>query len=183
MSPVGHSLTGLAILAAVLPSRSLKRPLFLFGTASTFVLFANIPDLPLPNWGHDRYDISHSIFSTTLGVICLVCLYRAWLNGKAKPQLHGHLIYFGAFAWYSHLLLDSFYNHGRGIGVMWPLGEGRLNLPLPWFETLRIYSKNDILSPHSLRIYATEGIAYGIVLLAIITLRFWLHIKARTEKI
>ena len=50
-----------------------------FGIACAFVALANLPDWPLPNWGHDRHDISHSIF-VNVGLIGLGMLFFRLFN-------------------------------------------------------------------------------------------------------
>ena len=50
---MGHSLVGLSLATlATLPRRSSKRQWF--GGVCIFVALANLPDWPIPNWGHDR---------------------------------------------------------------------------------------------------------------------------------
>ena len=71
----------------------------------------------------------------------------------------------GAVAWYSHLLLDTLYNHGKGLAIFWPFGSGRVALPIPWFSTLKVIP---LLSSHNLRVAAIEGAVYGTALLLIV---------------
>ncbi len=42
----------------------------------------------------------------------------------------------GSLAWISHLLLDTFYNHKRGLALFWPLSNARLALPIPWLAVV-----------------------------------------------
>ena len=75
MTTVGHSLAGLSIAVLTLPKgRSL---LWYLLVGHLFILFANLPDFPLPGWGHASYQVSHSIFVTillasTLGLLMLI---------------------------------------------------------------------------------------------------------------
>lgn len=168
MTPVGHSLTGLTILAAVAPPNwGLKK---LIPAAGAFVVLANAPDLPVPGWGHDRYDISHSVFCTSLGVLVLWALYRGFCRISKADKLPRRIVAGAGAAWFSHLLLDSFYNHGLGVAVMWPFGNGRLNFPFPWFETLRM--PIDYASAHSLGVFRIEACFYGAILAVVCLIRW-----------
>ena len=61
-------------------------------------------------------------------------------------------------AWFSHLLLDSFYGHGLGVALLWPLSDARLALPIAWFETWR--GMPPPLNGHTFRVAATEFLFY-----------------------
>jgi membrane-bound metal-dependent hydrolase YbcI (DUF457 family) len=136
MSPVGHSLIGLSFAAVALPSvRGRNRQI---GLAIAFVAIANLPDWPIPNWGHDRYDISHSFFVNLMLIVLAVSLWRAIPLFKSTIPFRCMLL--GAGAWLSHLVLDSFYNHGQGIAIFWPFSDGRINFPIPWFNTCLLYT-------------------------------------------
>jgi hypothetical protein len=65
------------------------------------------------------------------------------------------------------MLLDALYNHGRGIGIFWPLSDAHLILPVPWFETLTWPPKSD----HNLRVFLIELGVYGALLLACLFIR------------
>lgn len=159
MSPVGHSLVGLAFATvAMAPSRSVKWRVAL---AIVFVALANLPDWPIPRWGHDRYDISHSVFvNLTLIVLGLVFWAKV---ARFRSSIPFRCYLLGAGAWLSHLLLDSFYNHGHGVAICWPVSEARLNFSMPWFDTLEL--SESVISPHNLSVYAIEFLAYSPVLM------------------
>jgi membrane-bound metal-dependent hydrolase YbcI (DUF457 family) len=127
MTPVGHSLVGVALGIVCLPDFPTRRAeaAFLAG----FAVLANVPDLRLPCWGHARYDISHSLFvSVLLIAVACVCL-RLW--PKTRPTIGSPpVLAAGAAAWLSHLLLDSFYSHGQGIAIFWPFSRAALALPV-----------------------------------------------------
>lgn len=125
MSPVAHSLVGLA-LGNLAARSSPKRAWFLVAG----VALANLPDWPLPGWGHDAYHVSHSL-AVNLAIVAVAGLIaRRWLDARSLAAL--------ACAWLSHLLLDSLYNHGKGVQIGWPLMDFRLNLPIPWLQTLEV---------------------------------------------
>lgn len=158
MSPVGHSITGLAIAALALPAGVKRTRLWLGGAA--FIALANLPDWPLPGWGHDRYEISHSLFANLALIATGALIWRAipaW-----RQALPARLILLAACAWLSHLLLDSFYNHGKGIGIGWPLLEYRLNLPVPLFRI--VDTSLPPWHPRNLSVFAIELIAYSPLL-------------------
>jgi len=144
MSPVGHSLVGLAFSAVILPR--IRPGKWRIGLPLCFIALANLPDWPLPNWGHDRYDISHSVYVNVL-LIALVAV--AWRSiSRFRASVRPLCFFFGAGAWLSHLLLDSFYNHGNGIGIFWPFSNRQLNFAMPWFNTLDL--SQSPISKHNL---------------------------------
>jgi membrane-bound metal-dependent hydrolase YbcI (DUF457 family) len=122
-----------------------------------FTVLANIPDFPIPYWGHHKYGISHSLFVNLLIMTILFSLInylpffqRSFGNKRIMP---------GAMcAWLSHLLLDTFYNHGHGLAMFWPFSQAHLALPLPWFSVVP-FSPPPFTRQH-LRIYAIEWLAY-----------------------
>ena len=70
----------------------------------------------------------------------------------------------GTLAWLSHLLLDSFYNHGSGIPIFWPVSDASLSLPIPRFSTLDL--KQAIFSNHNLSVFGIEFLAYSPLVVA-----------------
>ncbi len=133
MTQVGHVLTGAAIGVLCLPPHLSKRATG--GYLVACALLANVPDFGFKNWGHDRYDISHSVFVNLLIILVLAAVL--WLLPAVRARIGGGTIILGGVAsWLSHLLLDSFYNHGLGIAIFWPFSAARLALPIPWFSVL-----------------------------------------------
>jgi hypothetical protein len=157
MTMVGHSLLGLSAGALVIPRGWPRRSkLLAFGI---FVLLAGGPDLPAPFWGHGRYLVSHSLF-VNLGLVGGVAALLA-----AFPRMRAALggwpvVCVGAATWLSHLLLDSFYSHGKGVRIFWPLSDDVLNLPMPWFDVLQV----GIPPAEALGIFAVELAFYGALL-------------------
>jgi hypothetical protein len=156
MTPVGHSLMGLTIATVAMPRDWSVRARVV--TYATFVVLANAPDIPLPNWGHDRYDISHSVF-VTAAATALVAIVVPLIAGAGR--ISWQLYVAGVTAWYSHLLLDTTYNHGKGLAVFWPFGSGRIALPIPWFSIMR---PHDLFSAHNYQVWAIEAVVYGAIL-------------------
>jgi hypothetical protein len=129
MTPTGHILTGTAIGVLFMPDYETKRQKAVHLTL--FAFLANIPDLPIENWGHDRYYFSHSLFVNMLLIGLGILAIFAY--SKFRSQLvPWRLMIGGSICWLSHLLLDSFYNHGKGIAIYWPFSKARLALPIPW---------------------------------------------------
>lgn len=166
MTTFGHSLTGIALGVLAIPGGWPRRSAAALLLA--FVFLANMPDLPTPGWGHDRYDISHSIFVNAAIIALVMAVLMGW---KAAWRRVGgaRVVAFGVAAWVSHLLLDSFYNHGNGIAIFWPFSEGRLELSMPWFSTLRGGWAWDA---HTARVVAME-LAFYIPLVAVALLARW----------
>jgi membrane-bound metal-dependent hydrolase YbcI (DUF457 family) len=160
MTSVGHCLTGLSVAVLVVPrSWERKQKVVAF---SAIVLVASVPDLPVPFWGHFSYRVSHSLFvnlALLLVVVGLLASLRVW---RSEPAWRW-VVAGGAAAWLSHFLLDSFYSHGHGIRIFWPLSDASLNLAIPWFHVLQRGSPPDLAA---LRIFAIEAVCYGALLVA-----------------
>jgi membrane-bound metal-dependent hydrolase YbcI (DUF457 family) len=162
VTTVGHSLTGLSIATLVLPrGRSIAWYLIV---GQFCIFFANLPDFPLPGWGHGNYHVSHSLF-VTLFLIGVLALPLRWLPRRKHPA--ESVLAAWSLAWLSHLVLDSMYAHGRGIGIFWPLSEAHLALPVPWFQTVSLPP----FTGHNLRVFAIEALAYGGLLATCIVAR------------
>ena len=179
MSPIGHSLVGLALSTVAMPRGCSFKSKFCISFA--YVALANLPDWPIPMWGHDRYDISHSVFVNAALIALLVSCWLVIPRINARAQ--NRIVLFGAAAWLSHLLLDSFYNHGRGIGIYWPFSDGRLVLSMPWFSTLDL--DQAIYAQHNLSVFAIELVAYFpiLVLTVVVRRRTILPNRARDDKV
>jgi membrane-bound metal-dependent hydrolase YbcI (DUF457 family) len=133
MTQVGHVLTGVACGVLSLPPSVSKTQCII--QLGVFAVLANIPDIPLPYWGHARYAISHSVFVNL--ALCLLVLASLMRFRDFRDRLGDRRILgFGIAAWFSHLLLDAFYNHGHGVGILWPFSTVTLALPIPWFSVL-----------------------------------------------
>jgi membrane-bound metal-dependent hydrolase YbcI (DUF457 family) len=167
VTTVGHSLTGLSIAVLTLPrGRSLGWYLLI---GHFFVFFANVPDFPLPGWGHDSYQVSHSIFLTTLLAALMALLL---LLPKFNARVGMGVVVAWTAAWFSHMLLDSMYSHGQGIGIFWPFSDTHLALPVPWFDTLRWPP----ITEHNRRVFAIELAVYGSLLAACV----WIRSRSKT---
>jgi hypothetical protein len=158
MTLVGHTLAGLAFGVLCLPSSPSK-----VGCAiqlAAFMVLANIPDMPVPYWGHARYDISHSMFVNLM-------LFLPMLAVTVGFQLAGWTtLRLAMAAWLSHLVLDALYNHGQGVGIFWPFSAATLALPISWFSVL----PNPVLpiTAQEIRIGLIEFCCYApLVLLSI----------------
>lgn len=165
MTLVGHGLTGAALGLLATP-RDAGWP----RTLAMLVIFAalgNTPDLPLPGWGHNLYEVSHSL-PVTLALVALLGA-ALWSWPATRRRLGGRTLLLGAAAWCSHLLLDSFYNHGKGVAIFWPLSRASLNLALPWFSTVR----KPLWQPelHTFKVMAVELAFYGTAFLLVAGLR------------
>jgi len=112
VTTVGHTLTGLSLAVLTLPPEQSRRWYVLTGLC--FVFFANIPDIPLPGWGHDFYRASHSVFVTLL-LTSLLAPLLLWPTFRVL--VGGRVIIAWSVTWLSHMVLDSMYGHGRGIAI------------------------------------------------------------------
>lgn len=162
VTTVGHSLTGLSIAVLTLPKgRSLMWYLLV---GHFFIFFANVPDFPLPGWGHASYEVSHSIFLTGLLASIMALLL---LHPRFNEQVGAKVIFFWSLTWLGHMVLDALYNHGQGIGIFWPLSDAHLVLPVPWFETLTWPP----FTEHNRKVFLIELGFYGALLLTCIGIR------------
>jgi membrane-bound metal-dependent hydrolase YbcI (DUF457 family) len=162
VTTIGHSLAGLSIAVLTLPrGRSLVWYLLV---GHFFIFFANLPDFPLPGWGHDSYQVSHSIFLAALLASSMALLL---LLPEFNARVGAKVIVAWSAAWLTHMLLDSIYSHGKGIGIFWPFSDAHLSLPIPWFDTLTWPP----MTENNLRVFAIELIVYGALLLACVLIR------------
>jgi hypothetical protein len=162
MTTLGHSLTAISIAVLTLPrGRSL---IWYLVTGHLFIFFANLPDFPFPGWGHDAYQISHSIFLALLFASLMPLLL---LSPRFKAQVGLIVVVAWSVAWLTHMLLDSTYSHGNGIGIFWPLSDAHLALPISWFETLSWPP----VTGHNMRVFAIEAVVYGAFLVLCLIVR------------
>lgn len=167
MTQVGHILTGISIGVVFIPERKKARWKLVY--FSIFSLLALVPDFRFKYWGHDRYYISHSIFTNTLAIILVIMLLYS--RKGLITQLGGwRVIAGGSFAWLSHLLLDTFYNHGKGLAMFWPFSEARVALPVAWFSVVE--NVPPPITWDTVRIMLIELACYGTLLLCVLALKW-----------
>jgi len=169
LTPIGHTLTGLAIGYLAIP-REMPRQQKTWALA-VFALLASVPDLPFPYWGHNDYRISHSLVVTTFVLVIVVGILA--LKYKGQAPFTPSMLLAGALAWYSHILLDSFYNHAIGLEIGWPIVDYRIALPVPWLSP---GNKLDIFSMHNVKVAVFEVLTFGPLLVLSIILK---HLKYR----
>jgi membrane-bound metal-dependent hydrolase YbcI (DUF457 family) len=167
MTQIGHTIVGSAFGYFALPGRSrgFWKCMLLF----IFIVLANLPDLPVPMWGHDRYDISHSIFSNLLLIGILIFLISLISNLLFHQRVNRWILFWGVIAVLSHILMDSFYNHGLGIPIFWPFSDKSLVLPISWLSVQKDWYVPITLD--SVRIWLYEFITFGPFLLVSIWIR------------
>jgi len=166
MTQVGHSLTGLTIGMMCLPQKTHMR--WKIAYFVSFIVLANIPDIPIRYWGHDRYDISHSLFVNLLLITTFFIMFSFLKH--IRMALGNYRVMIGAMcAWLSHLLLDTFYNYGHGLAMFWPVSRAHLAFPISWFSV--VPNSPPPFTTHHVRIYAIEWLAYFPFLVVVIALR------------
>jgi hypothetical protein len=133
MTTLGHGITGATIGVLVVPSA--WRPWAKAALVVSYAVLANMPDLHVSNWGHHRYDISHSVFVNSAIVVALAVPVFVALRIRRIKEARW-IVLGAAAAWLSHLLLDTFYNHHLGLAMFWPFSDARVSLTIPWFESL-----------------------------------------------
>lgn len=154
MTPVGHICAGTAFAVLALPRVSSQKRTRL--TIATFAILANFPDAPFPYWGHSVYENSHSFFYNFLWMLPVSLYFLLSTRGK---QVSGGpwIVIAGCMACFSHILMDSTYNHGMGLRVWMPFSFERLTLPNAWLDSLR--HPSEFL--HTLRVGFFEFLTYG----------------------
>jgi hypothetical protein len=166
MTQVGHILTGVTIGVVCIPERKPLRWKFVYYIV--FSLLALVPDFKIKYWGHHRYYISHSVFTNLLVIIVIILLISR--HKGVTERLGGwSVVIGGSLAWLSHLLLDTFYNHGKGLAMFWPISDARLALPIAWFSVV-----TNIPPPmtwETARILLIELVCYGAVFLCVVLLK------------
>ena len=131
---VGHCCTGVALALLSMPGNAGKKRVLV--TCGVFAVLANAPDIPLPGWGHDIYEVSHSFFCNFVWMLPLLLAFR--VNGKWREWVGGwRVVLTGIVVVFGHLVLDAMYNHGLGLVVWWPVSYERIVLPVPWLDPLR----------------------------------------------
>ncbi len=148
MTQVGHCLFGASLAVVTAPAATSRRQAA--WRIAAFALLANVPDLPLPGWGHQRYDISHSLFVN----LALIAPAAAALRRRVALRDAAA----GAGAWLTHLLLDTFYANNAGLAMFWPVSDARLHLPIALFRTTEHFQAAS--SPGNVRVYLVELAVY-----------------------
>jgi membrane-bound metal-dependent hydrolase YbcI (DUF457 family) len=167
---VGHSLAAITIGVVTVPKTAPARVKTLYYAA--LVVLANVPDFPLAGWGHAAYHVSHSIFvNLALIVFCLSIGVFAWR--LRHRVVCWRMVLGGVAAWLSHLLLDSMYNHGRGIAIFWPFSDARLALPVPWFSTVR--NPRPFTDWQTLQVAVIEFVSFGTLLVAVLLVQRYIR--------
>ena len=171
MTGAGHCLTGMSIGVLSLPPRW-STGARLLGML-VFGALAYVPDIKL----FSRYDVRHSLLVNASMMIVPVLALTLWRC--LRERVGGwRTICGGCSAWLSHLLLDSFYNHGLGVKVGWPFGPLRLNFAIPFFASSR---PEEGLSLHNLRVVSVELAFYGVLL--VLCLWITCRLKRRAARI
>jgi hypothetical protein len=156
VTPLGHSITGATIGVLAVPSA--WRPWAKTAVVVTYAVLANVPDFWLPHWGHERYDVSHSIFVN--GAIIVALALPLLASSRFRRHKGACWVVLGAAAaWLSHLLLDMFYNHNRGLAMFWPLSGARLSLAIPWLGALGGHFNR--FDAHTVRVLLIELASFG----------------------
>ena len=166
MTQVGHTLTGIAIGVACLPEAKSTR--WKTVHLAVFALLALVPDFRFQYWGHHRYYISHSIFMNLLIIIHILLVFICLKEFREK--LGGwSVVIGGVLAWLSHLLLDTFYNHGKVLLMFWPFSEARLALSIPWFSVVE--KPPPPFTSETVSILLIEFAFYGAILLLVVVVK------------
>ena len=164
MTTLGHILAGSTVGLLCMPRRKrfVYRLLFIIG----MIAVANLPDWPIPGWGHYRYHASHSIIVNGLAMVCLALAVGGW--GGRVVQNYPWVRLGVTVAWLSHFLLDSLYVNTR-LAMFWPVSAAGVSLPVPWLKTL----------PHVpppfdapiMRVFLLEALTFGPPLVLAFMLR------------
>lgn len=145
-SPVGHSLSGLAVALFALPK---KRTGLAFPVLYC-LLFANLPDLDfLPGLLLNRPALFHGDVLHSVGSAVLISAVGALLL-RLRNQKFTSTFILGFAAYGTHLLLDLLNPDGRpphGIPILWPISDAYFLSPWTVFIGIR----------HASTTYTTTG--------------------------
>lgn len=178
MSPVGHSIIGLSVAAIALPQAKSKSFSSRLSILCIFVALANLPDWPVPHWGHDRYDISHSVFVNLALVTTAIVCWRVFDGMRTRFAMGA--VCLGASACLSHLLLDTFYQTGKGLAMFWPFSDAKLHIPIHGFHRVHLYEP--IWSEDNLSVFWNETQAFSPVLVTALIMCWWLERRTQNAK-
>lgn len=132
MTTLGHIIVGASIGVLSTPAKQSRWRAV--GYMIAIIAAANIPDWPLPGWGHARLTFSHSLFVNAVIIFCTTCILTrlAWttMTSQYKTLLIGCIA-----AWLSHFLLDTLYGD-MGVAILWPFSTATVSLPIPWLRTM-----------------------------------------------
>ena len=131
MTTLGHSLVGasIAILSTSMKEKTLRRLVVM----AVMIMIASLPDWPIPGWGHDRLDISHSIIVNGVLLLCLLVAAGGFAGTVLRRNYA--LVVGIVVAWMSHFLLDTLYGDSR-LFMFWPISDAGVSLPIPWLKTM-----------------------------------------------
>lgn len=171
MTTLGHSLTGLALLTLIIPTGlSWLRRLFWI---IAFIALSNVPDWPLPIWGHRQLAISHSLWVNLALCITVTGLVWKWFPDRIEKRA---VLLTAALAWLSHFGLDALYGNLPGVAIYWPFSDGLAGLPLPWLNTLPHVPPP--FEPRVIQILFFEFLTFSpLILFAYGLRRIWLNRK------
>ena len=175
MTLIGHSLVGATLAILFTPgSRSGRKKAIFIGA---FIIMACIPDLPVPGWGHWQYHVSHSVF---VNILLMMPFAMILCYLKYVKNIGSYIFIIGSLtAWSSHFLLDSFYNHGKGVGIFWPFSSSKFALPIPWFSTMQTTSS--LLSNYNLKVLLIEFLCYFPIFFTALFIRRF-HLRFQLER-
>ena len=131
VTSLGHTLVGASIAMLCTPAKyDMRRRLVVI---LALILIASLPDWPIPGWGHQRLDISHSIIVNMALLLCLLVAAGGLTGNMLRqniPLAVGIII-----AWMSHFLLDTLYGDSS-LHMLWPVSKVGVSLPVPWLKTM-----------------------------------------------
>ena len=179
-TPIGHALVGGIFYFTGNRSQTVDVPLLL-----VYAFFANAPDLDfLPGIlmgdpGAFHHGITHSLgFGVLFAAVAATILAVTWQRfanyGLLKLALMGFLLYA------SHLLVDFFTLDDSvpyGMPLFWPLSNHYAHAPI--YIIPNVLHSADQLGRHNLNVVFREMVVFGVPLLYLMTMRWWMSPKAK----
>ncbi len=179
-TPIGHALVGGLFYFTGNRSHTVDVPLLL-----VYVFFANAPDLDfLPgilvgNPSAFHHGITHSLgFGVLFAAVAATALTVTWQRfanyGLLKLALMGFLLYA------SHLLVDFFTlddSFPYGMPLFWPFSNHYVHAPI--YIIPNVLHSADQLGRHNLNVVFRELVVFGVPLLYLMTMRWWMSPKAK----
>ena len=179
-TPIGHALIGGICYFTGNRSHTVDVPVLL-----VYILFANAPDLDfLPgilvgNPGAFHHGISHSLgFGALFAGVVATILTMTWQRfasyGLLKLALVGFLLYVSHLA-VDFVTLDNSIPYG--MPLFWPFSNDYVHAPI--YIIPNVLHSSDVFSLHNVNVAFKELAIFGVPLLYLMTMNWWMSRRAR----
>ena len=179
-TPIGHALVGGLLYFTGNRSHTIDVPVLL-----VYVFFANAPDLDfllgilIGDPGAFHHGITHSLgFGVLFTAVVAAVLALTWQRFANYGLLKLAVVGFLAYA--SHLLVDFLTLDERvpyGMPLFWPFSNQYVHAPV--YIIPNVLHSASQLSLHNLNVAFRELVVFGVPLLYLMTMRWWMSPRAK----